>query len=72
MEEYSLTFRATADVDRDMWVGLAIAQSDVTFWVDDFRFFEGELKDEIGREEKFAVDAQEKLSTTWGRLKSQF
>ena len=71
-KEYSLTFRATADVDRDMWVGLAIAQSDVTFWIDDFRFFEGELKDEIGREEKFAVDAQGKLSTTWGRLKSQF
>jgi hypothetical protein len=44
----------------------------VTFWLDDFRFFEGQLKDEIGREEEFAVDAQGKLSTTWGRLKSQF
>ena len=33
-----------------MWVGLSIAQSDVDFWLDDFRFFEGEPADEAGLE----------------------
>ena len=71
--EYTLTFNATADVDRDMWVGLAIAQSDVDFWVDSFRFFEGELKDEIVEEGvPKAVDPKAKLSITWGDIKSQF
>lgn len=46
-KEYFDTFTATADVVKDMWVGLSIAQSDVDFWIDDFRFFEGEPGDEI-------------------------
>ncbi len=46
-KEYFSTFTATADVVEDMWVGLAIGQSDVDFWIDDFRFFEGEPMDEM-------------------------
>lgn len=69
-KEYFDTFTAIADVEADMWVGLSIAQSDVDFWIDDFRFFEGEPKDEIGVDpEKFAVEPARKLSTTWGELK---
>lgn len=44
-KEYFDTFTATADVAGDMWVGLAIAQSDVDFWMDNFRFLEGEPSD---------------------------
>jgi hypothetical protein len=55
-----------------MWVGLAIAQDATTFWIDNFRFFEGKPEDEIGRDEPFAVDAKGKLSTTWAEIKSGF
>lgn len=72
-KEYSLTFASNADVDRDMWVGLAIAQSDVSFWLDDFRFLEGELKDEIGtKPAPESIDAAGKLSTAWGKIKGKY
>ena len=68
--EYFDTFEATANVDADMWVALSIAQSDVDFWIDDFRFFEGMPKDEIVLElPKIAVNHTEKLTSTWGRVK---
>ena len=70
-KEYSMTFQAQADVDRDMWVGLSIAQSDVDFWIDNFRFFEGEPEDEIGLPEPQAVDAAGKLTTTWAAVKGK-
>jgi hypothetical protein len=54
----------------DMWVGLSIAQSDVDFWIDDFRFFEGEPWDEKDVDpEKFAVDSVDKLISAWGKIK---
>jgi hypothetical protein len=46
-KEYYDTFTATADVVEDMRVGLSAAQSDVDFWIDDFRFFEGMPGDEM-------------------------
>lgn len=68
--EYTKTFAATENIDRDMWVGLSIAASDVDFWLDDFRFWEGEFDDEITAEPKpQAVDARGKLSTVWSSLK---
>lgn len=48
--EYHITFQSGADVDRDMWVGLAIAQSDEDFWIDNFRYFEGEPEDDLSRD----------------------
>ena len=69
-EEYHITFNATHDVDRDMWVGLAIAQSDTDFWIDNFRFFEGDPEDDLNRDTPFPVDAKEKLATRWGDIKS--
>lgn len=69
-EEYSLTFTASQTVNRLMWVSLAIAQSDIDFWIDNFRFFEGEVDDELGREDTFPVDAKEKLTTQWASVKT--
>ena len=69
--EYHITFNSTADVERDMWVGLSIAQSDVDFWLDNFRYFEGEPEDDLNRDTPFPVDAREKLATQWGELKAE-
>ena len=69
-EEYDYTFTATADVVRDMWVSLSIAQSDTDFWIDNFRYFEGDPEDDLNRDTPFPVDAQEKLATRWGEIKS--
>ncbi len=70
-KEYFDTFVATADVVEDMWVGLSIAQSDVDFWLDDFRFFEGEPADEIKAVES-AVSATGKLPVSWGSIKERY
>ena len=70
-EEFSFTFLAGVDIDRDMWVGLAIAQSDVDFWLDNFRYFEGEPKDDLTLDEPFVVDAKEKLTTQWASVKNE-
>ena len=71
-EEYKLTFVASRDVQRQMWVGLAIAQSDIDFWLDNFRFFEGQPEDELSPDgEPQPVDAKEKLTTQWGTVKSK-
>lgn len=69
--EYHITFQSNADVERDMWVGLSIAQSDVDFWIDNFRYFEGEPEDDLNRETPFAVDASQKLATQWGEIKAE-
>ncbi len=70
-EEYSYTFTPTSDVNRDMWVGLSIAQSDVDFWLDNFRFFEGEPADDLTLDEPLPVDAKEKLTTQWASVKTE-
>ena len=62
-EEYDYTFTASIDVEKDMWVSLSIAQSDVDFWLDSFRYFEGEPQDDLNRDAPFPVDAKEKLAT---------
>jgi len=60
-------------VVEDMWVGLSIAQSNVDFWIDDFRFFEGEPWDEKDADlEKFAVNSMDKLISAWGRIKVSY
>ena len=68
-QEYFITFIAKDTVVNDMWVGLSIAQSDVDFWLDNFRYFEGEPKDDLSRDELFPVDAKDKLTTQWASVK---
>lgn len=72
--EYFDTFTATADVEVDMWVALSIAQSDVDFWIDDFRFFEGKPEDELVEDpgENMAVRPVDKLASTWGGVKGDY
>ena len=55
-----------------MWVGLSIAQSDTDFWIDNFRYFEGDPEDDLNREAPFPVDAKEKLATRWGEIKTEW
>ncbi len=70
---YSTVTVATADVEAAMWVGLAIAQSDVDFWIDDFRFFEGDPEDELVEEKPdIAVTPAAKLASTWGGVKKAY
>lgn len=70
-KEYFDTFVASADVVEDMWVGLSIAQSDVDFWLDDFRFFEGDPVDEI-KPLATAVSPMYKLPVSWGSIKDRY
>lgn len=70
-EEYDYTFTATVDVSRDMWVSLSIAQSDTDFWIDNFRYFEGDPEDDLNRDTPFPVEAKEKLATRWGEIKAE-
>ena len=70
-KEYTHTFVVTAGESERMWFGLAVAESDVDFWVDDLRFFEGGPFDEIGLNET-PVSPASKLRVSWGRIKSRY
>lgn len=67
-KEYTDTFVIEADAVTDVWVGLCVAQSDVDFWVDDFRFFEGEPWDEI-KDSYQSVNFLNRLPISWGSIK---
>ena len=67
-KEYTDTFVMEADVVEGVWVGLSVAQSDMDFWIDDFRFFEGGPSDEI-RQVETAVNPMGKLPISWGGIK---
>ena len=71
-KEYTDTFAITADVVESARIGLSVAQSDVDFWIDDFRFFEGEpVVDEIKEAEK-EVSPMDKLPASWGKIKAGY
>ena len=68
-KEYTDTFELVSDSTVEaVWVGLCIAQSDVDFWIDDFRFFQGTPVDEI-RDVETATTPSGKLSVAWGRIR---
>jgi len=46
-KEYTDTFIVPLNPTGGIWIGLSVAQSEVDFWIDDFRFFEGQPADEI-------------------------
>ena len=69
-KEYTHTFVITKEDVREVWVGLSVAESDVSFWIDDFRVFEGGPDDETGKNYvETAVSAMDKTSTSWGSIK---
>jgi hypothetical protein len=69
-KEYTDTFVVTSDTAETVWVGLSVAQSDVDFWIDDFRFFEGGPTDEIKAVET-AASPMGKIPASWGGIKYQ-
>lgn len=70
-KEYTHTFVLdTEDLLEEVRVGLCVAQSDVDFWVDDFRFFEDKPDDEI-KEVKGDVTPVGRFTVTWGGIKGR-
>ena len=69
-KEYTDTFIAKADEAGTMMIGLSVAQSTVSFWIDDFRVFEGDPADEIGAV-RSALSPRGKLVAPWGAIKSR-
>ena len=60
-KEYTHTFvLENEDLLNEVRVGLCIAQSDIDFWIDDFRFFEDTSK---------AENSAGKRPLTWGKIK---
>lgn len=60
-KEYTRTFTLeNENLLGEIRVGLCVAQSDIDFWIDDFRFFEDVPK---------AVNPSGKAAFTWGRIK---
>jgi len=68
-KEYIATFIAPKDVEGNIWIGFLVGISDVDFWIDDFRFFEGGPTDEIKTAET-VVSPSGKLPATWGGIKA--
>ena len=67
-KEYTHTFALDVeDLLEDVRVGLCVAQSDVDFWIDDFRFFEDEEIKEVGGN----VTSVFRSTVTWGNIKSR-
>jgi len=56
------------DLLEEVQVGLCVAQSDVDFWIDDFRFFQDE-QDEETKEVAGDVTSAGKFAVTWGYIK---
>jgi len=70
-KEYTHTFLVTAGESERMWFGLLIAESDVDFWIDDVRFYEGGPVDEVSYNET-AVKPVNKRCVSWGRIKKRY
>ena len=67
-KEYTYTFSLDTDEDGLIGVGLFVAQSDVDFWIDDFRFFEGTPPDEI-KPGQTTVKSAARLPVSWGKIR---
>ncbi|HGJ64008.1 TPA: hypothetical protein ENS27_01320 [bacterium] len=69
-KEYVYTFKAPDDYNGKIWLGLWVGLSDIDFWIDDIRFFEGEPSDEIGNIETIKKLLNKILSSaSWGGIK---
>lgn len=69
-KESFVTFNSPNDIDGVISIALWVGASDIDFWIDDFRFFEGELGDEVKSVETF-ISPYNKRTTTWGYIKSR-
>jgi len=62
-KEYTAAFYIMAEELTDIWPGLCVAESDIDFWIDDFRFFEDRP------DAQKSVEQIKKLSASWGHIK---
>jgi len=67
-KEYVNVFTFPKDIEGNMRISLFVGLSDVDFWIDDFRFFEGEPTDEIMIGETL-VNPKNKMPISWGHIK---
>lgn len=67
-KEYVYTFVSPKDVQGNSWIGLLVGLSDVDFWFDDIRFFEGEPFDEI-KGNSTAIRPLNRIVLTWASIK---
>jgi len=67
-KEYIYTFTSPKDVQGDSWIGFLVGLSDVDFWFDDIRFFEGVPTDEI-KENATNISPLNRVISTWGNIK---
>ncbi len=65
-KEYTCKVDMPGSAIEKVWVGLCVSESDIDFWIDDFRFFESEPN--TGK----AVNKMGKLPTLWGKVKASF
>lgn len=68
-KEYVNVFTVPKDVEGNVMISLLVGLSNVDFWIDDFRFFEGEPTDEIKAGET-PVNPTNKIPVSWGQIKS--
>ena len=69
-KEYVYTIVAPEEYDGDVWLGFYVGSSDMDFWIDDVRFFEGEPSDEIGNIETIIKMLNRIFkSSSWGGMK---
>ncbi len=69
-QEYFGTFDAAQDSD-NVSISVRIGESDIDMWVDDIKFYEGEYVPSDEQEPE-AVEARDKLATTWGNIRVQY
>jgi hypothetical protein len=67
--EYWTTFTASMDVP--VWPRIALGESDVSIWVDNVRFYEGQYVEEEDLKREEAVDPAGKLLITWAGIKRE-
>ena len=69
-KEFFITFKMTAD-DVSTRAGIIMGAEKVDVWLDHIRLYVGEYVSDIEGAEPQAVEALDKLTTTWAALKSE-
>jgi len=67
-KEYVYTFTPKSEYNGKIWLGLYVGLSEIDFWIDDIRFFEGEFSDEINNNETI-TKLLRRMLISWGGIK---
>lgn len=74
-EEWTEFTTSAAITANDNIVGIYVELRDTVgkTWFDHFRFYEGDyVEEELGKEEKQAVDPKNKIASTWATIKAEY